>query len=502
MPEKTSGKTPKTRNSSTVKSVKYNKNTASKKKALSGKIPKVSTATDKPKTKKNESKEAVHVIAKNKNTSNNTSVSELKADTTLPEKIPKTRNLSTVKSVKTNKNTASKKKALTGKIPKISTATGKPKTKTNESKETVQVIVEDKNKSKDRSFSELKADKLKAKKNEQKETVQVIVKDKNTSNDTFISDLKADKPKAKNYVPKETVQGLVEDKNKSKVTSGSKLKAGKPRAKKNEPKEAMQELSKGKNKSDDAFVNELTVDKPTSKIAEKISSDLDRKNASYIEPYGEDILFLSDRHKSMVNEVVSCLKSNSPFCFLGSEAASYHEYYKEIIIDHIKIKEKIELLYFDPKFGDDLSVIINKELKNVDISLIGSLNTSISRKILIIDNENFANDMDWELIDSLRLELKVINIGVFAITPAVLGGKVKSVSSVSNFKAFYLPAIIKSELKKIDEYVSKHSYKNKHLETLSSLLMKGSGNDLSGRNPPAGEVAGFWHKLREYIRRR
>ncbi len=65
----------------------------------------------------------------------------------------------------------------------------------------------------------------------------------------------------------------------------------------------------------------------------------------------------------MVNDVISCLKSNTPFCFLGSESASYHEYYKEIIIDHIKIKEKIELLYFDPKFGDDLSAIINKELK-------------------------------------------------------------------------------------------------------------------------------------------
>ena len=276
----------------------------------------------------------------------------------------------------------------------------------------------------------------------------------------------------------------------------------KPKAKKNEPKETIQALTDDKNKSNETSVSELKADKPTSKIAEKISSDLDRKNVSYLEPYGEDILFLTDRHRSIVNDVVSCLKSNSPFCFLGSESGSYHEYYKEIIIDHIKIKEQIELLYFDPKFGDDLSVIINKELKNVDISLIGALSSSISRKILIIDNENFANNLDWELFDSLRLELKVVNIGVFCITPSVLDDKVKSTSAVSNFKAFYLPAIKKSELKELNEYVSKHYYKTKHLETLNSLFIKGSGKDLSTRKPSSEESAGFWYKLREYITRK
>ena len=276
----------------------------------------------------------------------------------------------------------------------------------------------------------------------------------------------------------------------------------KPKAKKNEPEKAMQTLTEDKNKSNEISVSDLKAEKPTSIIAEKISSDLDRKNANYLEPYGEDILFLTDRHRSIVNDVVSCLKSNSPFCFLGSESVSYHEYYKEIIIDHVKIKEGIELLYFDPKFGDDLSAIINKELKNIDISLVGALNSSISRKILIIDNENFANDLDWELLDSLRLELKVVNIGVFGITPAVLDDKVKSTSTVSNFKAFYLPAIKKSELKELDEYVSKHSYKTKHLETLSSLFMKGSGEDLSGRQPSSEESSGFWHKLREHITRK
>ena len=108
----------------------------------------------------------------------------------------------------------------------------------------------------------------------------------------------------------------------------------------------MQALIEDKNKSNETSVSELKADKPTSKIAEKISSDLDRKNASYLEPYDEDILFLTDRHRSIVNDVISCLKSNSPFCFLGSESTSYHEYYKEIIIDHIKIKEENRVVIF------------------------------------------------------------------------------------------------------------------------------------------------------------
>jgi len=390
----------------------------------------------------------------------------------LPEKTsgktPKTRNLPNEKNVKNNKNTAPKKNELVGKNTKASTAKDKPKVKNKGPKETMQVLIEDKKKSNDSPASELKADKPKVKNKGPKETMQVLIEDKKKSNDSSASELKADKPKVKNNGPKETIQVLIEDKKKSNDTSASELKA----------------------------------DKPTSKIAEKISSDLDRKNASYLEPYDEDILFLSDRHRSIVNDVISCLKSNSPFCFLGSESTSYREYYKEIIIDHIKIKEEIELLYFDPKFGDDLSVIINKELKNVDISLIGALNSSISRKILIIDNENFANNLDWELFDSLRLELKVVNIGVFCITPSVLDDKVKSTSTVSNFKAFYLPTIKKSELKELDEYVAKHSYKTKHLETLSSLFMKGSGKDLSDRKRASKESAGFWHKFREYITRK
>jgi vesicle coat complex subunit len=80
-----------------------------------------------------------------------------------------------------------------------------------------------------------------------------------------------------------------------------------------------------------------------------------------------------------------------------------------------------------------------------------------------------------------------------------LHDKVKSTSTISNFKAFYFPEIKKSELKQLDEYVSKHSYKTKHLETLSSLFKKGSEKDLSGGKPSSEENSGFWNKFREYI---
>lgn len=304
-------------------------------------------------------------------------------------------------------------------------------------------------------------------------------------------------PNGKNVKNTVSVKKVLADKKPS-----ASIENNKPKAKKNVSKEVKQSFIKSENDSNDTKLSELKATKPPSKIAEKISSDLDRKNASYLEPYDDDVLFLTGRHKSVVNDVISCLKSNSPFCFLKSEAAGYHEYYKEVVINHVKGKEKIELLYFDPKFGDDLSAIINKELKGVDISLIGSLNSSFPRKILIIDNENFASDLDWELIDSLRLELKVVNIGVFGVAPAVLDDEVKPPSIASNFKAFYFSEIKKNELKELNEYVSKHSSKTKHLETLSGLVTKGSGKGVNSRKPSSEESAGFWHKFREYIVRK
>ena len=298
----------------------------------------------------------------------------------------------------------------------------------------------------------------------------------------------------KNTVSKEKV--LLEKKPKKSAVKE------KPNAIKVASKEPSQLIIEIENNSNNTELIEMKGDKPTSKREEKISSDLDRKTPSYLEPYDEDILFLSDRHKSIISDVVSCLKSNSPFCFLGSELASYREYYKEIVIDHLKIKEKIELLYFDPKFGDDLSVIINSELEGIDISLVGALNSSIRRKILIIDNENYTKNLDWELIDSLRLELKAVNIGVFGVAPTFSREKAKAISVASNFKNCYFPALDKAEIKELNEYISKDSCNANHLETLNSLLVNDLGKGLSARKFTLGGSGGFWHTLRKYFARK
>jgi hypothetical protein len=116
-------------------------------------------------------------------------------------------------------------------------------------------------------------------------------------------------PKTRNLPNVKNVKNLKNTRPKNSELVSKKLKVptakDKPKEKNNVPKETMQVLVEDKNKSNDTFVSELKADKPTSKIAEKISSDLDRINASYLKPYDEDILFLTDRHRSMVNDVIS-----------------------------------------------------------------------------------------------------------------------------------------------------------------------------------------------------
>jgi len=132
---------------------------------------------------------------------------------------------------------------------------------------------------------------------------------------------------------------------KEKVLLGKKPKKSavkeKPNAIKVASKEPSQLIIEIENNFNNTELIEMKGNQPTSKREDTISSDLDRKTPTYLEPYDEDILFLSDRHKSIISDVVSCLKSNSPFCFLGSELASYREYYKEIVIDHLRLKKKL-----------------------------------------------------------------------------------------------------------------------------------------------------------------
>ena len=80
--------------------------------------------------------------------------------------------------------------------------------------------------------------------------------------------------------------------------------------------------------------------------------------------------YLLEQHKECISEALTCLKSDVPFCLFQSDVESYLDYYKEVLVNQLKKETDLKLLYFDPKFGDDLSLIINKELEDIDLSLI------------------------------------------------------------------------------------------------------------------------------------
>lgn len=242
----------------------------------------------------------------------------------------------------------------------------------------------------------------------------------------------------------------------------------------------------------------------TAEISKGVSSNQSKEHAEQIKPNDEEILFLNSQHKSVIEDIISCLKSEAPFCFLSSEIRSYIEYYKEIVIDHFKNRKEIKLLYFDPKFGDDLSVVINKELESIDISLIGVSKVTESRKILVIDNEDFASHLDWELIDSLRVELKAANIGVFSINPTFLDDnvKTKTASIVSSFKCFDFPKIKKNELKKLNEYISGRPDEAKLTEILSNILVGVSAKDPNNEDSSETDKRGIFQRARKFILRK
>jgi len=235
-----------------------------------------------------------------------------------------------------------------------------------------------------------------------------------------------------------------------------------------------------------------------SKITNKAASSHSEENTTLKKSYNEDALFLCGEHKSSVENVVSCLKSSTPFCFLSSEKKSYVEYYKEITIDLLRYREKIKLLYFDPKFGDDLSVIINREIEDIDMSFIGSSKVSELKKILIIDNEDFSGHLDWELMDSLRLELSSANIGVLSIKPNFLAEEVESkvASITSNFSCFDFSELTKNELKELNEYISAHSEKDQLLEIVEKLFADNTEKEAS---TPPDDNASIWRKARNFI---
>ena len=182
--------------------------------------------------------------------------------------------------------------------------------------------------------------------------------------------------------------------------------------------------------------------------------------------------FLLEQHKECISEALICLKSDVPFCLFQSEVESYLDYYKEVLVNQLKKETDLKLLYFDPKFGDDLSLIINKELEDIDISLVGSSTTDRVRKIIIVDNESFAKNLDWELIDSLRSDLKAANIGAFSIDPRSEHdeSELEGGDALNSYKCVKFQKMTKQEQKELKECISQHPEKDQLSQIVDKIL--------------------------------
>ena len=182
--------------------------------------------------------------------------------------------------------------------------------------------------------------------------------------------------------------------------------------------------------------------------------------------------YLTAQHESTISDALTCLKSDAPFCFLQSEEESYLDYYKEVLIALLKSESEIELIYFDPKFGDDLAVIVNKELEDIDISLVGTSKTDRARKILVVDNESFAKNLDWELIDSLRLELKAANVGAFSIDPRSEHdeSELEGGDALNSYKCVKFQKMTKQEQKELTECISQHPEKDRLSQIVDKIF--------------------------------
>ena len=182
--------------------------------------------------------------------------------------------------------------------------------------------------------------------------------------------------------------------------------------------------------------------------------------------------YLLEQHKECISEALTCLRSDAPFCLFQSDAESFLDYYKEVLVNQLKKETDLKLLYFDPKFGDDLSLIINKELEDIDISLVGSSTTDRVRKIIIVDNESFAKNLDWELIDSLRSDLRAANIGAFSIDPRSEHdeSELEDESALNSYKCFRFQEMTKQEQKELKEFISQHPEKDQLSQIVDKIF--------------------------------
>ena len=199
---------------------------------------------------------------------------------------------------------------------------------------------------------------------------------------------------------------------------------------------------------------------------------MDKKEMGWAGWKTDNEFYLTEQHEATISDALTCLKSDAPFCFLQSEEESYLDYYKEVLIALLKSESEIELMYFDPKFGDDLAVIVNKELEDIDISLVGTSKTDRARKILVVDNESFAKNLDWELIDSLRLELKAANVGAFSIDPRSEhdNPNLETDTALDSFECFTFKKMNKQEKRELTEYISTHQEKDQLSAIVDKIL--------------------------------
>ena len=224
---------------------------------------------------------------------------------------------------------------------------------------------------------------------------------------------------------------------------------------------------------------------------------MDKREMSWTGWKTDTEFYLTEQHKATISEALTCLKSDAPFCFLRSVEESYLGYYKEVLIALLKGESEIELMYFDPKFGDDLAVIVNKELEDIDISLVGTSKTDRARKILIVDNESFAKNLDWELIDSLRLELKSANVGAFSIDPRSEhdNPNLETNTALDSFECFTLNKMNKQEKRELTEYISTHPEEDQ-LSAIVDKVLHGKPKEL-GKDGSDGDEnkKGVMHRL-------
>jgi hypothetical protein len=307
------------------------------------------------------------------------------------------------------------------------------------------------------------------------------------------------KKKYKKPVPKKNKSEL-KPKEKSRIISGNKTESpnkNKTKIKKIVKTNVKSKLSiPDKNDTSDAKKvenNHQKKDKNVFSNEDSKPEELDDNNSNELE-FNSNIIFFNDEHLSAAKQIITQLKSEDPYSFISSMNDSYAKYYKEIIINHLKNVEKIKLIYFDPEFGTNLVTLINKEIIKITITDIESSIQTNERKILVIDNENIMESLDWDLVDIIQKELKISNIGFISILPNSFVNEITKGNRkfISKFKIFDFPPISQSD--KLD-FDSKRSDQSNLDEILMPFCRIDSLSDKLESNSELAHEIGIWSKV-------